>query len=150
MTMDGSTPEEKRLKDIKFRQGGSYVGERQWATVREDYSADGDAWSALTFDDSRSRAYRWGEDGLAGVSDRKQFVNVTMALWNGKDPILKEKLFGVTNSQGNHGEDVKEQYYYLDNTPTHSYMKYLYKYPQNEYPYKQLVEENQKRSRCEK
>ena len=94
MTMDGSTPEEKRLKDIKFRQWGSYVGERQWATVREDYSADGDAWSALTFDDSRSRAYRWGEDGLAGVSDRKQFVNVTMALWNGKDPILKEKLFG--------------------------------------------------------
>lgn len=148
--MDGSTPEEKRLKDIKFRQWGSYVGERQWATVREDYSADGDAWSALTFDDSRSRAYRWGEDGLAGVSDRKQFVNVTMALWNGKDPILKEKLFGVTNSQGNHGEDVKEQYYYLDNTPTHSYMKYLYKYPQNEYPYKQLVEENQKRSRLEK
>ncbi|KAK6880780.1 hypothetical protein K4I79_005168 [Candida tropicalis] len=142
--------EKERMQDITWRQFGSYVAERQWATVREDYSADGDAWSSFSFDDSKSRAYRWGEDGIAGVSDRKQFINITMALWNGKDPILKEKLFGVTNSQGNHGEDVKEQYYYLDNTPTHSYMKYLYKYPQNEYPYKQLVEENQKRSRLER
>ncbi|KAL6450695.1 hypothetical protein SBY92_000941 [Candida maltosa Xu316] len=138
------------MKDIKYYQWGNYTSLRQWATVREDYSADGDAWSSFSFDDSKSRAYRWGEDGLVGVSDRKQFINVTLALWNEKDPILKEKLFGVTNSQGNHGEDVKEQYYFLDNTPTHSYSKFLYKYPQNEYPYKQLVEENGKRSRLER
>ncbi|CAI5758521.1 unnamed protein product [Candida verbasci] len=148
--MSGLTKEEERLKDIKYRQWGSYVGERQWATVREDYSADGDAWSSFPFEHSKSRTYRWGEDGLAGVSDRRQLVNLTMALWNEKDEILKEKLFGLTNSQGNHGEDVKEVYYYLDNTPSHSYMKYLYKYPQTKFPYKELVEENGRRSRLDK
>lgn len=144
------TAEEERLQNPDFKKWGCYVAERQWSTVREDYSQSGDAWSDFPFEHSQSRTYRWGEDGLAGVSDTYQLINLTVALWNGKDPILKEKLFGVTNSQGNHGEDVKEMYYYLDNTPTHSYMKYLYKYPQNEFPYKQLVEENGKRSRLEK
>ncbi|RLV94125.1 Uncharacterized protein JA1_001944 [Spathaspora sp. JA1] len=147
--MTGLTAEEIRLQNIRFRQWGSYVGERQWATVREDYSADGDAWSAFPFDHSKSRTYRWGEDGLAGVSDRRQLINVTMGLWNGQDDILKEKLFGLTNNQGNHGEDVKELYFYLDNTPSHSYMKYLYKYPQTKFPYEKLVEENAKRTRLE-
>lgn len=143
------TAEELRLQNPKFRNWGSFVPERQWSTVREDYSVNGDAWSDFSFDHSKSRTYRWGEDGIAGISDSYLLINITMAFWNGKDPILKEKLFGVTNSQGNHGEDVKEQYYYLDNTPSHSYMKYLYKYPQNEFPYKDLVEQNEKRSRLE-
>src|SRR5690349_23620504 len=126
---------------------GSYVSDRQWGTVREDYSANGDAWNYITHDMSRSKAYRWGEDGIAGISDDKQRICFAIALWNGKDEILKERLFGLTPAYGNHGEDVKELYYYLDNTPTHSYMKYLYKYPQQEYPYAWLVDENKRRTR---
>ena len=118
-------------------------------TVREDYSQDGNAWDHFSHDQSHSRAYRWGEDGLAGISDDKQQLCFAIALWNGRDPILKERLFGLTNSEGNHGEDVKEYYFYLDSTPTHSYMKYLYKYPQQEFPYRNLVETNRSRSREE-
>jgi hypothetical protein len=125
------------------------LSERQWGTVREDYSENGDAWNFFTHDQARSRAYRWGEDGIAGISDDKQRLCFALALWNGKDPILKERLFGLTNSEGNHGEDVKEYYFYLDSTPTHSYMKYLYKYPQRAYPYSDLVETNRRRSRAE-
>jgi hypothetical protein len=143
------TKEEERLKEYVYRRWGPFLGERQWATVREDYSYDGDAWSAFPFDHSMSRAYRWGEDGLAGVSDKRQLICLSLGLWNEKDDILKEKAFGVTNSQGNHGEDVKELYFYLDNTPSHSYMKYLYKYPISKFPYEQLIEENGKRSRNE-
>src|SRR5205823_2427267 len=119
---------------------GPYLSERQWGTVREDYSEDGNAWNYFSHDQARSRAYRWGEDGLAGISDDKQQLCFAIALWNGRDSILKERLFGLTNSEGNHGEDVKEYYFYLDSTPTHSYMKYLYKYPQQEFPYRDLVE----------
>jgi hypothetical protein len=126
---------------------GPYLSERQWGTVREDYSADGKAWEYFSHDQARSRAYRWGEDGIAGISDRSQRLCLALALWNGKDPILKERLFGLTNGEGNHGEDVKELYYYLDATPTHSYLKYLYKYPQKEFPYSRLVEENGRRGR---
>lgn len=147
--MSSLTAEEIRLQDPKFKHWGSYVAERQWATVREDYSQNGDAWSDFSFEDSKSRTYRWGEDGIAGISDSYSLINMTTGLWNEKDHILKEKLFGVTNSQGNHGEDVKEMYYYLDNTPTHSYTKYLYKYPQNEFPYQELIDQNAKRSRLE-
>src|SRR5204863_2148238 len=121
---------------------GPYLSERQWATVREDYSPNGDVWNYITHDISRSKAYRWGEDGIAGISDNNQRICFALALWNGNDPILKERLFGLTPGQGNHGEDVKEYYFYLDNTPTHSYMKYLYKYPQARFPYERLVEEN--------
>ena len=117
------------------------------ATVREDYSANGDAWSHFPHEQARSRAYRWGEDGIAGISDNHQRLCFGLSLWNGEDPILKERLFGVTGHQGNHGEDVKELYYYLDSTPTHSYMKFLYKYPQRQYPYEELVSENQNRNR---
>ena len=146
--------EQKRLnlareKGIPWKQWGPYLSERQWGTVREDYSADGNAWNYFSHDQSRSRAYRWGEDGLAGLSDDQQQLCFAVALWNGRDPILKERLFGLTNSEGNHGEDVKEYYFYLDSTPTHSYMKYLYKYPQREYPYRDLVETNQRRTREE-
>jgi hypothetical protein len=123
------------------------LSERQWGTVREDYSAAGDAWGYFSHDQARSRAYRWGEDGIAGISDDRQLLCFALALWNGKDPILKERLFGLTNGEGNHGEDVKEYYFYLDSTPTHSYMKYLYKYPQREFPYADLVNTNQHRSR---
>lgn len=152
---DNLTAEEKRLYENKTREcyhqrWGSYLSERQWATVREDYSASGSAWDDFSFETSKSRTYRWGEDGLAGCCDTKQLVNLSLGLWNEEDDILKEKLFGVTNGQGNHGEDVKELYYYLDNTPTHSYMKFLYKYPQSKFPYEKLVEENGKRSRLEK
>lgn len=115
--------------------------------MREDYSADGDAWSHFPHAHARSRAYRWGEDGIAGISDNHQRLCFGLSLWNGEDPILKERLFGVTGHQGNHGEDVKELYYYLDSTPTHSYMKFLYKYPQRRYPYEELVSENQRRDR---
>ncbi|MEO8594909.1 MAG: glucosidase [Candidatus Solibacter sp.] len=132
-----------------WKKWGPYLSERQWGTVREDYSDDGDAWKYFTHDHARSRAYRWGEDGLAGISDDRQQLCFALALWNGQDPILKERLFGLTNSEGNHGEDVKEYYFYLDSTPTHSYMKYLYKYPQAAYPYCQLVEENRRRGRHE-
>src|SRR5215471_19330774 len=128
-------PEAARLVGARagtapWKKWGPYLSERQWGTVREDYSVDGDAWNYFTHDQARSRAYRWGEDGIAGISDDRQWLCFAVALWNGKDPILKERLFGLTNSEGNHGEDVKEYYYYLDNTPAHSYMKYLYKYPQ--------------------
>jgi hypothetical protein len=128
---------------------GPYLSERQWGTVREDYSESGDAWNYFPHDHARSRAYRWGEDGLAGISDEKQRLCFALALWNGKDPILKERLFGLNNEEGNHGEDVKEYYFYLDSTPTHSYMKYLYKYPQRAYPYVDLVTTNRRRPRSE-
>jgi len=130
-----------------WRLWGPYLSERQWGTVREDYSPGGTAWDYFPHDHARSRAYRWGEDGLAGISDEQQRLCLSLALWNGKDPILKERLFGLTNSEGNHGEDVKELYYYLDATPTHSYLKMLYKYPQREFPYAQLVEENRRRGK---
>src|SRR6476660_4655410 len=132
-----------------WKRWGPYLSERQWGTVREDYSENGAAWDYFTHDHSHSRAYHWGEDGLAGISDDKQHLCFALALWNGKDPVLKERPFGLTNSQGNHGEDLKEYYFYLDSTPTHSYMKYLYKYPQSAYPYEQLVKTNQGRSRLE-
>jgi hypothetical protein len=140
---------ETREKRIPWKKWGPYLSERQWGTVREDYSQDGNAWGYFSHDQSRSRAYRWGEDGLAGISDDKQQLCFAIALWNGRDPILKERLFGLTNSEGNHGEDVKEYYFYLDSTPTHSYMRYLYKYPQEEFPYLNLVETNRSRSREE-
>jgi len=148
------TKEQKRLNDarekgIPWKKWGPYLSERQWGTVREDYSDNGNAWDSFSHDQSRSRAYRWGEDGIAGISDDKQLLCFALALWNGKDAILKERLFGVTNGEGNHGEDVKEYYFYLDSTPTHSYMKYLYKYPQREFPYRDLVETNQRRSRSD-
>ena len=141
--------EEARDEGTPWRKWGPYLSERQWGTVREDYSLNGDAWSYFTHDQARSRAYRWGEDGLAGFSDEKQRLCFALALWNGKDPILKERLFGLTNAEGNHGEDVKEYYYYLDATPTHSYLKFLYKYPQRAYPYADLVETNRRRTRTE-
>jgi Glycosyl hydrolase family 63 C-terminal domain len=147
-----SGAEVERLKEAKsqtvpWKKWGPYLSERQWGTVREDYSDNGDAWNYFTHDQARSRAYRWGEDGLAGICDAHQVLCFALALWNGKDPILKERLFGLTNSEGNHGEDVKEYYFYLDSTPTHSYMKYLYKYPHAAYPYANLVETNRQRSR---
>ena len=140
---------EARDKNIQWKKWGPYLSERQWGTVREDYSENGDAWNFFTHDHARSRAYRWGEDGIAGISDDKQRLCFSLALWNGKDPILKERFFGLTNSQGNHGEDVKEYYFYVDSTPTHSYMKLLYKYPQAAYPYADLIEQNGRRSREE-
>jgi hypothetical protein len=139
--------EETRSKAAPWRKWGPYLSERQWGTVREDYSDNGDAWNFFTHDHARSRAYRWGEDGLGGISDDRQHLCFALALWNGKDQILKERLFGLTNSEGNHGEDVKEYYFYLDSTPTHSYMKFLYKYPQAAYPYADLVATNKRRSR---
>ncbi len=146
--------ERSRLKDADegraaWKKWGPYLSERQWGTVREDYSESGDAWNFFSHDQARSRAYRWGEDGLAGVSDDRQRICFALALWNGRDPILKERLFGLTNSESNHGEDVKEYYFYLDSTPTHSYMKYLYKYPQAAYPYDDIVRTSGKRSRKE-
>lgn len=135
--------------EVHWKRWGPYLSERQWGTVREDYSANGDAWNSFPFEMANSRAYRWGEDGIAGISDNHQRLCLSLALWNGKDPMLKERLYGLTGEQGNHGEDVKEIYYYLDSTPTHSYMKYLYKYPQAEYPYKQLLDQNRHRSRDE-
>ncbi len=137
--------EEARNDKAAWRRWGPYLSERQWGTVREDYSESGDAWNYFSHDQARSRAYRWGEDGLAGISDDKQILCFALALWNGKDPILKERLFGLTNREGNHGEDVKEYYFYLDSTPTHSYMKYLYKYPQAAYPYDNVVGNNRNR-----
>ncbi len=141
--------EETRTKAVPWKKWGPYLSERQWGTVREDYSDAGNAWDYFTHDQARSRAYRWGEDGLAGISDDQQRLCFAVALWNGKDPILKERMFGLTNSEANHGEDVKEYYFYLDSTPTHSYMKYLYKYPQAAYPYANLIETNRGRSRQE-
>jgi hypothetical protein len=141
--------EEADADGIRWRRWGPYLSERQWGTVREDYSDSGDAWNYFTHDHARSRAYRWGEDGLGGISDDRQLICFALALWNGRDPILKERLFGLTNSEGNHGEDVKEYYFYLDSTPTHSYMKYLYKYPHAAYPYEDLVSTNRRRGRSE-
>jgi hypothetical protein len=149
MTAEAVRLQETRTGKIPWKKWGPYLSERQWGTVREDYSEDGNAWDYFTHDESRSRAYHWGEDGLAGISDDHQLLCFSVALWNGKDPILKERMFGLTNSEGNHGEDVKEYYFYLDSTPTHSYMKYLYKYPQAEYPYVDLIETNKRRTRNE-
>ncbi len=147
--------EEKRQQESNERirhwnRWGPYLSERAWGTVREDYSADGSAWDYFPHDHARSRAYRWNEDGLGGISDRHQKICFSVALWNGKDPILKERLYGLTGSEGNHGEDVKELYYYLDSTPTHSYMKFLYKYPQAEFPYRRLIDENRNRNKLER
>src|SRR5262252_4525755 len=139
--------DEAREQGVPWKQWGPYLSERQWGTVREDYSSNGDAWNYFSHDQAQFRAYRWGEDGLAGISDDRQLLCFAVALWNGKDPILKERLFGLNNSEGNHGEDVKEYYFYLDNTPTHSYMKYLYKYPQSEYPYKAIIDANRTRDK---
>src|SRR5580692_2954692 len=141
--------QEARTGKIPWKKWGPYLSERQWGTVREDYSADGSAWDYFPHDQARSRAYHWGEDGLAWISDDRQKLCFAIALWNGADPILKERLFGLTNSEGNHGEDVKEYYFYLDSSPTHSYMKYLYKYPQGAYPYLDLIATNRNRSRLE-
>src|ERR1700677_4147008 len=146
------TKEEIRLAECQQREKhwkrlGPYLSERAWGTVREDYSPYGNAWEYLPPDHARSRAYRWNEDGLAGICDRHQLICLAFSFWNERDPILKERLFGLTGPEGNHGEDVKEEYYYLDNTPTHSYMKALYKYPQSAFPYDQLVAENRKRGK---
>jgi hypothetical protein len=149
MTEEQTRLQEARDPNKPWKKWGPYLSERQWGTVREDYSDNGDAWNYFTHDQARSRTYRWGEDGLGGISDDHQVLCFALALWNGKDPILKERLFGLTNSEGNHGEDVKEYYFYLDSTPTHSYMKYLYKYPQAAYPYEDLIKTNRERSRDE-
>src|SRR6476619_3229448 len=146
------TPEHWRLEDARtgkspWKAWGPYLSERQWGTVREDYSADGDAWNYFPHDHARSRAYRWGEDGIGALCDHKQRLCLAVALWNGKDPILKERMFGLSNREGNHGEDVKELYYYLDAVPTYSYARMLYKYPQSAFPYDLLVQENARRDR---
>src|ERR1700752_1751365 len=138
---------EDGARQKNWKRWGPYLAERQWGTVREDYSADGTCWEHFSHDQSRSRAYRWGEDGLLGLTDREGRLCFALALWNGKDPILKERLFGLTGNEGNHGEDVKECYFYLDATPTHSYLKGLYKYPQAEFPYGKVVEENRRRGK---
>jgi Glycosyl hydrolase family 63 C-terminal domain len=147
LTAEHQRLKESRLRTRHWKRWGPYLSERAWGTVREDYSPYGTAWDYFPHDHARSRAYRWNEDGLAGISDRHQMICFALALWNGRDPILKERIFGLTGSEGNHGEDVKEYYFYLDSTPTHSYMKYLYKYPQAEFPYSQLVEENRRRGK---
>jgi hypothetical protein len=148
------TAEDKRLEEARretaaWKKWGPYLSERQWGTVREDYSEDGNAWDYFSHDQARSRAYHWGEDGIAGISDDSQLLCFALAVWNGKDPILKERMFGLTNGEGNHGEDVKEYYFYIDNTPSHAYMKYLYKYPQGAYPYDLLLATNKQRSRLQ-
>ena len=148
------TAEEERLEQARERKAhwkrwGPYLSERAWGTVREDYSPNGDAWEYFPHDHARSRAYRWNEDGLAGICDRHQMICFALALWNGRDPILKERAFGLTGDEGNHGEDVKEYFFYLDSTPTHSYLKYLYKYPQADFPYAQLVKENRRRGKSD-
>jgi len=149
MTAEARRLEDSRARRAHWKQWGPYLSERAWGTVREDYSPYGTAWDYFPHEQARSRAYRWNEDGLAGISDRRQTVCFALALWNEHDPILKERLFGLTGREGNHGEDVKESYFYLDNTPTHSYMKYLYKYPQRAFPYTELVEVNRSRGRGE-
>src|SRR5947199_302773 len=146
----GSAPGAERARletGREWKRWGPYLAERAWGTVREDYSAEGDAWRYFPHDHARSRAYRWNEDGLGGFCDRRQSICFAIALWNGRDPILKERLFGLTNEEGNHGEDVKEYYFYIDNTPTHSYMKFLYKYPQAPFPYVALRDGNARRTR---
>src|SRR5207253_2978991 len=152
MAEQATTPEERRLeedarRERNWKRWGPYLAERQWGTVREDYSADGTSWDYFPHDHARSRTYRWGEDGLLGITDREGRLCFALTLWNERDPILKERLFGLTNPEGNHSEDVKECYWYLDATPTHSYLKALYKYPQAEFPYARLVEENRRRGR---
>src|SRR5919106_281016 len=146
-TAEGLRLEESRQRTKHWKRWGPYVSERAWGSVREDYSPYGTAWDYFPHDHARSRAYRWNEDGIAGISDRHQKICFAIALWNGRDPILKERLFGLTGNEGNHGEDVKEYYFYLDSTPTHSYMKYLYKYPQAAFPYDQLNRVNRERGR---
>ena len=147
LTIEEERLEESKKRTVHWKRWGPYLSERQWGTVREDYSPNGEAWEDFPHDQARSRAYRWGEDGIGGICDRHQQICFALALWNGKDPILKERLFGLTGNEGNHGEDVKEYYFYLDSTPTHSYMKFLYKYPQHPFPYAQLIEENRKRGK---
>src|SRR5215471_5123492 len=149
MTREQIRLSESAARTKHWKRWGPYLSERAWGTVREDYSPYGNAWEYFPHDHARSRVYRWGEDGIAGISDEKQRICFGLSLWNGKDPILKERLFGLTGTEGNHGEDVKELYYYLDNTPSHSYMKHLYKYPQAEYPYADLVNASRNRSRFE-
>src|SRR3984957_5496271 len=149
-----TSKEHERLKSCRddttgWRRWGPFVSSRAWATVREDYSVNGNAWDFLPHDLARSKAYRWGEDGIAGLCDRFQLLVFAPAFWNGRDPILKERLFGLNSPEGNHGEDVKEYYYYLDNVPSHAYMKFLYKYPQTEFPYDWLVQENRRRTTCD-
>ncbi|MBO9637912.1 MAG: glucosidase, partial [Siphonobacter aquaeclarae] len=139
----------QRADNKGWKKWGPYLAERQWGTVREDYSSNGDAWNFFTHDMARSRAYRWGEDGIGGISDNKGHICLAFAFWNHKDGILKERLFGLTNPESNHGEDVKELYYYVDSTPTHSYMKMLYKYPQQAFPYSKLLDENRRRNRTQ-
>ncbi len=143
------SPEQMRLLNEEWKHWGPYLTERQWGTVREDYSPDGTAWNYTTHDMARSKAWRWGEEGIGGICDKDQLLCFALSLWNKKDPILKERLFGLTGFEGNHGEDVKEIYYYLDSTPTHSYMKMLYKYPQAAYPYEELITENKRRTRLD-
>src|SRR5919202_1668396 len=144
-------PERDRLADRNggWKRWGPYLSERAWGTVREDYSADGEAWDSLPHDQARSRTYRWNEDGLGGICDDQQFLCLAFAFWNGRDPILKERIFGLTGNEGNHGEDAKEYWWYLDSTPTHSFMRWRYAYPQAEFPYGDLVAENARRSRLE-
>ncbi len=144
MTGESLRLAQSRKRERHWKRWGPYLSERAWGTVREDYSRDGNPWEYFPHDQARSRTYRWNEDGLAGISDRHQLVCFALSLWNGRDPILKERLFGLTGKEGNHGEDVKEYYFYLDNTPTHSYMKYLYKYPHSAFPYEELVEKNRR------
>src|SRR5436190_14013527 len=148
MSAESQRLDEARL-GTAWKKWGPYLSERQWGTVREDYSQTGNAWNYFSHDQARSRAYRWGEDGLGGICDDGQMLCFALALWNGRDPIIKERLFGLTNDEGNHGEDVKEYYFYLDSTPTHSYMKFLYKYPQAAYPYADLCIENSRRGYSE-
>src|SRR5579863_6342204 len=149
MTQEEIRLEEERTRQAHWKRWGPYLSERQWGTVREDYSVHGTAWEYFPHDHARSRAYRWGEDGLAGICDRHGLVCLALALWNGRDPILKERLFGLTGNEGNHGEDVKEYYFFLDSLPSHAYMKILYRYPQRAFPYAQLVEENRRRTRLD-
>src|SRR5437660_1237677 len=148
-TTEATRLREARLQSVPWKKWGPYLSERQWGTVREDYSQDGNAWDYFSHDQARSRAYRWGEDGLAGISDDQQYLCFALALWNGQDPILKERLFGLSNGEGNHGEDVKELYYYTDNIPSHFYMEYLYKYPQLRFPYEELRQQNTLRGKDE-
>src|SRR5258705_9895874 len=147
MTREEQRLQESRQRKVHWKRWGPYLSERQWGTVREDYSRNGTAWDYFPHDHARSRAYRWGEDGLGGICDNHQRLCFALALWNERDPILKERIFGLTGPEGNHGEDVKEYYFYVDSPPTHSYMKFLYKYPHAEFPYGQLVEENRRRGK---
>src|SRR5438552_12014977 len=147
MTHEELRLEQTRQKQAHWQRWGPYLSERAWGTVREDYSPYGNAWEYLSHDHARSRAYRWNEDGIAGICDRHQIVCFALAFWNERDPILKERMFGLSGTEGNHGEDVKEYFFYVDNTPTHSYMRYLYKYPQRAYPYANIVAENSRRTR---